>query len=304
MFKGIIYRYHIISDRGLEMSYVGQTCSEKQRRADFLNIRGKYSGKRIDNARKKYGPQAFSYEILENIEADSIEEVSSFLNISEIYYIKKYDSLNNGYNNTLGGGGANGYLHTEEYKRKQSQITKKLAENPEYRNKIAQGIKSYYEMNPEARSKKSEEVKKRYDDPKAREKTGLAHKKSYAENPDRAKKQGKKLSETCSTPEGRKRMSETIKNAWKTKEYRDKYSKSKKALWATEKYREKMAIAYKGINGKRVDQLTLDDIKLNEFESATEAGRQLGISRGGISRVCRGERLQYKGFHWKYVNKE
>lgn len=43
-------------------------------------------------------------------------------------------------------------------------------------------------------------------------------------------KTGKKLSETRSTPEGKKRMSETIKNAWKTDSYRKKYSESKKIM--------------------------------------------------------------------------
>lgn len=302
MYIGIIYRYHIINKKGKEVSYVGQTCSEKQRRSDFLNINIQYGGKRIENARKKYNPCTFSYEVIETVRCKTIEERRELLNKLEIFYIELFDSFCNGYNNTIGGGGANGYEHTEEYKKWQSEKTKELAKNPAYREKISLGIKSYYNNFPEARVKKAKEVKKRYEDPTEREKTSMAHKMSYINNPERAGIQAKKLSTICSTTEGRKRMSETIKKAWQTKEYRDKYSKSKKALWSTPEYRNKMAVAYKGMNGKRVLQLTMDNIPVKEFESATEAARLLGYSFGSISRVCRGERLHYKGYRWHYVD--
>ena len=51
---------------------------------------------------------------------------------------------------------------------------------------------------------------------------------------------------------------------------------------------------------KEVEQYTLDNILINTFPSAKEAGRQLNISQGHISEVCRGEHTQYKGFIWKY----
>ena len=266
-----------------------------------MNLNAQYSGKRIENARKKYGPQSFKYEILETVSFETEKELSLALNKLEIFYIDKYNSYRKGYNNTIGGGGANGYRHTDEYKKWQSEKSKELAKNPEYINSISNGIKSFYNNNPNARKKKSNEVKKRYENPTARQKTSIVQKKSYANNPERAKKQAKKLSKTCSTPEGRKRMSETIKNAWKTEEYREKYSKSKKELWETKEYRNKMRIAYKGMNGKKVLQSTLDNIPIQEFESASEAGRNLGYSYGSISRVCRGERPHYKGYKWKYI---
>ena len=301
MYTGIIYRYYLINEKGKEMSYIGQTCSVKQRQSDFLNLNTQYGGKRIENARRKYGPHTFNYEILEIVSYETVEERSFALNKLEIFYIDLYDSYTKGYNNTIGGGGANGYKHTDEYKKWQSEKSKELAKNPEYRNRISQGIKSFYKNNPDARLGKSNEVKKRYENPKEREKTSTAHKLSYAKNPERAKKQAKKLSATCSTPEGKKRMRETITNAWKTVEYREKYSARKKALWATEEYRNRMAIAYKGMNGKKVLQSTLENIPISEFESATEAARQLGYSFGGISRVCRGERTHYKGYKWNYI---
>jgi len=300
MYKGIIYRYSIFNDMGNEVSYIGQTCSDKKRRSDFLNRNMQYSGCRIENARKKYGSENFKYEILEEIECQTILERNRLLNEREQYYIGLYNSFGKGYNNTLGGGGANGYQHTEEYKKWQSKKSTELAKNPDYRKKISDGIKAYYNC-PVARTRKSIETKERYLNPVERAKTSIIQKMSYVTNPDRAKKHSDKLKVVCNTPEGKKRMSDTIINAWKTNEYRDKYSISKKALWATEEFRDKMIIAYKGMNGKMVLQSTLDGIPVNEYESAVEAARQLGYSFGGICRVCRGERAQYKGFKWSYM---
>jgi group I intron endonuclease len=303
MYVGVIYRYYIINNRGKEISYIGQTCSEKQRKQDFLNINTKYGGSRIENARRKYGPENFKYEILKEIQCQTIEKRNTLLNEYEKYYIELFASFRCGYNNTIGGGGANGYQHTEKYKRWQSNKSKELEQNPEYIKKISAGIISFYEKDPNARIRKSEETRRRYSNPLERDKTNIIQRKSYAINPDRAKKHSDKLKKICNTPEGRKRMSETIKNAWKTKEYREKYSNSKKALWATKEYREKMAIAYKGMNGKKVLQSTfIGAMPIKEFESASEAARQLGFSFGGIARVCRGERIHYKGFKWNYIN--
>ncbi len=40
------------------------------------------------------------------------------------------------------------------------------------------------------------------------------------------------------------------------------------------------------------------------YKSCSEAGRQLGISRKLISRVCVGKRKRAGGYHWKYVKGE
>lgn len=80
MYKGIIYRYCLVNEKGIEMSYIGQTCAEKKRRSDFLNLNIQYGGKRIENARKKYSPYSFKYEILETVSVDTEEEIIIALN--------------------------------------------------------------------------------------------------------------------------------------------------------------------------------------------------------------------------------
>ncbi len=104
MIHGVVYRY--ISPSG--KSYIGQTKDEHKRRLCFSPTKY-YSGRKMDNAVKKYGVDSFTYEVLYRNEYDSFEEATSDLNEKEWYYIAKYDSYRNGYNMTLGGEGVRGF---------------------------------------------------------------------------------------------------------------------------------------------------------------------------------------------------
>ena len=57
--EGIIYKYTSPTGK----VYIGQTLDEERRRTEFLNKDVRYAGKRIENARHKYGPENFKYEI-------------------------------------------------------------------------------------------------------------------------------------------------------------------------------------------------------------------------------------------------
>lgn len=136
-----------------------------------------YSGVRIENARRKYGPENFGYEVLEEITCDTDEELAARLNEREIFWIAEYDSFNNGYNNSIGGGGASGYKHTEEYKQWQSEQSKLLNSDPEIKQRQKEGMYAYFNS-PGAREKRSAELLKRYEDPAEREKLSIAQKQS------------------------------------------------------------------------------------------------------------------------------
>ena len=58
--KGVIYKYESPNKK----VYIGQTINEKRRKSEFLQVNQKYGGLKINNARKKYGPENFQYEIL------------------------------------------------------------------------------------------------------------------------------------------------------------------------------------------------------------------------------------------------
>ena len=100
----IIYKHTLITESPHKgWSYIGQTCRAEDPNLRWCNGKGYTKCRKFYNAIKKYGWSAFSHEILAEVstpeEADKLE--------SE--YIKKYDSINNGYNITLGGAGRHNY---------------------------------------------------------------------------------------------------------------------------------------------------------------------------------------------------
>ena len=99
MIEGVIYRYKSPSGK----YYIGQTIDEKGRRNMFLHNKNGYAGHRINEARKKYGPNNFEYTVLMKVTGDDINEIREYLNILEVGFIRLYDSYNNGYNMSEGG---------------------------------------------------------------------------------------------------------------------------------------------------------------------------------------------------------
>lgn len=103
--KGIIYKYTSPSGK----SYIGQTVKENKRKAQhkrsaFNEMDAAYNAP-FHKAIRKYGWDSFKYEILYTIIDDNEELVRDELNKREIYYIGKYNTLEKGYNCTIGGSG-------------------------------------------------------------------------------------------------------------------------------------------------------------------------------------------------------
>ncbi len=101
-------------------SYIGKTIFLlEKRKTVHLNRHKKGSNCHFHRAIRKYGVNDFEWEIIE----DNIQDESS-LNEREIYWIRKLDVFNNGYNMTKGGEGASGLVFSEEHKRKISNANK------------------------------------------------------------------------------------------------------------------------------------------------------------------------------------
>ena len=102
--KGYIYK---ITNTINNKCYIGQTRTDINKRwnqhkfvsTDPSNKAYNYP---LYNAFRKYGIDNFKWEILEELD-DNLEDLIVKLNNLEIYYISKYDSLNNGYNQNKGG---------------------------------------------------------------------------------------------------------------------------------------------------------------------------------------------------------
>lgn len=115
MVEGIIYKYTSPSGK----CYIGQTTNEKIRR-EHWNTEGPYAGRKIDRARKKYGIENFTYEVLERKLYYTKWLAKQELDHLEMYYIGLYDSYRNGYNCTLGGSTTLGFTHSCLSKKKMS----------------------------------------------------------------------------------------------------------------------------------------------------------------------------------------
>ena len=96
--RGVIYK---ITNNVNGKSYIGQTIQNyKERFYQHCAIKcsKKVSDMAIHKALRKYGKANFTLEVIEEVDADNLNE-------KERYWINYYDSYNNGYNSTLGGQG-------------------------------------------------------------------------------------------------------------------------------------------------------------------------------------------------------
>lgn len=118
--------------------YVGQTkLSITERFKEHCRPSKKTA---ICNSIQKYGAENFTIKLLEECEIDMLDE-------RETHYIKQYNSYEEGYNNTIGGGSQ--YIsHTPEVKKKLSEAAKgkmvgdkNPAKRPEVRKKISEAAK-------------------------------------------------------------------------------------------------------------------------------------------------------------------
>ena len=103
------YIYHITNDVN-NKKYIGKTINLLHRLQDHFSRleKNQHHSHKLQRAVNKYGIEHFKVSY-EEVEIKNEEE----LNLLEILEIQKYDSYNNGYNETLGGDG-NSTLFTFE----------------------------------------------------------------------------------------------------------------------------------------------------------------------------------------------
>ena len=245
---GSIYK---ITNTVNSKSYIGQTIHDaaKCRINDHLN--GAANGSRlVRHAVKKYGKDAFTYEILEeNI-------FPKFLPDLEVHYIKKFNTVApNGYNLTHGG--EIGKKHSPETRQKMSEAKKGKSSHmkgrkhtPESRRKMSEALKGKpspmkgKKHSPETRRKVSEAKKGRKHSPETRQKMSEAHKgeKNHQwgkPSPNRGKPR---------PVETRRKISEAQIGKTLSEEHRRKLSKANKGKRLTDETRQKISEGLKGKN--------------------------------------------------------
>lgn len=117
--------------------YIGQTIFTLEKRKN-VHLKNAKSGQNTHfyNAIRKYGTDNFVFE--EICQAENRQQ----LNDLEVYYIQKYNSIDDGYNMALGG---DNNIMFSEVIRKHHKIA---LEKPEVRQKISNSLKLYRQQHP------------------------------------------------------------------------------------------------------------------------------------------------------------
>ena len=167
------------------MRYIGQTQDFKKRLREhkYMLKKGIHPNSYLQNAWNSYGEQNFIFYPLEECTVEELDE-------KEMFYIKKWSTLEEGYNQVEGGGGIRGWKHSDEFKERMRQSN---LENPRIPSK--EQIEALILYNKTRNYKHSEETK---------EKMRKAH-------------TGKKVSE-----ETKKKCSEAQLKVWEGNEERRK----------------------------------------------------------------------------------
>lgn len=121
------YIYVIANNKNNKL-YVGQTTrTPVQRYIDHMKFHKSISeSDSFHRDIKNFGRECFTvFTLMSDVPNDKLD-------FWERYFILKYNTCESGYNNTLGGGGILGYKHTENTKRRISNIVN----SPQYKEKV------------------------------------------------------------------------------------------------------------------------------------------------------------------------
>lgn len=171
--NGVIYRYVLRCDDPEYdgKCYVGETPHEKKRRASWRRPRGyNYAGKKLIDARAKWGIDCWDYEVLERFTVYSDEEYDKKSEELETKWIAHFNSYENGFNGNRGGKGNKG-VKFDDARRKQNGLNRKG--KPQPRESIERGLakRKGYHHSPETCEAigKGNKGKKRTDEHRAKQ---------------------------------------------------------------------------------------------------------------------------------------
>lgn len=171
---GIYYIKNLINNK----YYVGQSVNIKQRwKREKIELSRDTDAwnKHLQAAWRLYGKENFEFSIIE-------ECLSSQLDERERYWISVFDSFNNGYNQSTGGGGFRGNNLTEEQRNKISESVKKTL-TEERLQRLADQITQYW-SDPTKHAECSKRSLEWWSDPKNKEKMSGVNNKNYGKKRD------------------------------------------------------------------------------------------------------------------------
>lgn len=160
-YYGEIYKYTLkateksIANGDAGKCYVGQTGNSKKRQGDWDSQDPRYAGPKINRAREIYPPEDWVREVLVSRTYMKKSTRNKKLDELETEMIKKYNTVENGFNTSYGRG-MKGLHHTEESRQKISQALSGVKKTDAHRRAISKGMKKSWRI----RKKKAQEQQK------------------------------------------------------------------------------------------------------------------------------------------------
>lgn len=276
---GYIYRiYNDINNK----SYIGLTTNTVETRWKKHLANSAFVKYHLYNAMRFYGVEHFFIETLEEVDNKNLA-------IREQYWIQKYDSFNNGYNETLGGEGNQLYNKTDFYNLWDSgysinEISKELNC---VRSTVYEALLDYknYSIEESLRRRSIGNQKKVCQFNLQGQLLNTFDSLKEATLAVNASKSA--ISQCCAMVPGHK----TVKGYF----------------WLFEKDKDKINELVKSLNNghreQKVAQLDSNDNIIAIFNSAKEAAQSFGKSKDShIGDCCKGRRKTCFGYKWKYFN--
>jgi group I intron endonuclease len=158
---------YIIRNTVDQRVYIGECTNFYKRysrhKSQLLN--NKHFNIKLQNFVNKYGIDTLEFDILEIVDTNRIER--------EMYYIKLYNSINNGFNIVLD---SRAMAHiTNGSRKKIGHSLKGIKRDPEFSKAVSEGLRAFYDNHPkQTRAKWTEERKQ------ARKEYMATHKENYA----------------------------------------------------------------------------------------------------------------------------
>lgn len=334
---GIIYKATLLST---EEVYIGKTYQTLHRRiichySNAFNSKTDEFDSHFGRVIRKYGKESFKWEILyENIPINSLPQL-------EKDTIAKFDSFHHGLNSTEGGEGSFGFKHSEESKKKMSEIHKGQFVSDETREKLSKmrkGKKHSDEWNENIRLSQiglkagdkhpnfgkhlSQETKDKIGKSNSEKFIGKIHPLAGRERTDETK------NKISIANKGRKPSQKTIDavklaNTGRTlpDETKKKISIANSGRIFSEQTRQNMSLARLGksvseetknklreINSKNSPRFIVlkDGNIVGSWKNPNQCASDLGLSRTSVRRYLSGECAgeNFRGYVFKYEEEE
>ena len=165
IYYGEVYKYTLketeksIANGDAGKCYIGQTDDPDERQRKWNNPKSEYAGPKINEKRRIYPPEDWDREVLFSGFYKKKSTRKKKIDAMETAMIRKYDSINNGFNISEGRG-MKGLHHTEEARRKMSQMKMGHIVSDETKEKISKGVRKHWRKVKRAMQKAAAKLSK------------------------------------------------------------------------------------------------------------------------------------------------